>query len=170
MVTIVHIAYLSRRAKRLETKAFFVDGANTQFPANPELFSIPRERGGSGFKGRGIRPRCRRNRFTTVRYQDVRIVHGWAWISRVHNEVERRSRGKRGRRRRNRCRNQSKEGGVGERRKVKERGEGGGGEEGPTARCSWGAIRIRRGLRHPRLLFSVWVSSGKALHGNAAAE
>lgn len=126
MVTIVHIAYLSRRAKRLETKAFFVDGANTQFPANPELFSIPRERGGSGFKGRGIRPRCRRNRFTTVRYQDVRIVHGWAWISRVHNEVERRSRGKRERRRRNRCRNQSKEGGVGERRKVKERGERGG--------------------------------------------
>jgi hypothetical protein len=34
-----------------------------------------------------------------------------------------------------------------------------------------GAIRTQREVRrHPRLLFSVWASSGKALHGNAAAE
>lgn len=77
-----------------------------------------------GFKGRSIRPRCRRNRFTTVRYQDVRIVHGWAWISRVHNEVERRSRGG-GRTIAGTGAKRGAGGEVGERRKVKERGERG---------------------------------------------
>lgn len=115
VVRIVHI--VSRRAKLSSST-----GRIPSSPLTPSSFQSPGKRGIGVQRERYIRPRCRRNRFTTVRYQDVRIVHGWAWISRVHNEVERRSRGGR-----KRCRNRSKEGGggeVGERRKVKERGEG----------------------------------------------